>query len=444
MSFLDVPGITPAGLDQAAAALAQDPDSEFRAAQNATYGRSSTAALTDESKSRSMAPNFYRINQNVLTQAASGLNSLYWPWPIRVSDKIPGALADIYVYFSTDHDNGAGGIAMAYTNDPATALTPHGVVFTDTTGGAQTETPAVMWAESDNLVSIGSALAVDAATDTVTKTAHGLKNGRSVYVGAVAGGAAGITPGIYYVVNATANTFQLSRTGGRTGTVWGGGAPVNITTSGTIDLFYQGVFFKFYQQDYNAVNGTQRTRLATSPDGLTWTVVGTVINGKGTQDAHTGYMVPFRIGSKWAAYHLLSGGNYPTMGMSWSDDGRTWFTDPVNLGYELDFTGSNGLYVNWHKVVPIQFRGKLWALIGITDYTSGGAIGVVKFVTAPLLPSLRKFDGRPMPMNTQDVIGTETVPWSIPIGFISHKGKIYGYYVSESATGSIGVMMGDE
>ena len=400
-----------------------------------TYGRSGTAVLSDASKALSMAPNFRRINQNVLTTAASGLPSLYWPWPIRVSDKIPGTLADIYVYFSTDHDNAAGGIAMAYTNDPTTTHTPYGKVFTDTAGGAQTETPSVMWAESDNLVPIGTGLAADAATDTITKTAHGLLNDRTVIINAktAVGPAIGT---VYYVVQATTNTFKLSLTKG--------GAPVDITTSGTVDLYYYGVFFMYYQQDYNAVNGTQRTNLATSPDGLTWTRVGTVINGKGTQDAHTGYMVPFRVGSKWVAYHLLAGGNYPSMGMSWSDDGRNWFTDPQNLGYELDFTGSNGLYVNWHKVVPIQFRGKLWALIGITDYTSGGVIGVVKFVTAPLLPSLRKFDGRPIPMNTQDLIGTETAPWSIPIGFISHKGKIYGYYVSQSATGTLGVMMGDE
>lgn len=37
MSFLDAPGITAAGLDAAATALQQDPDSEFRAAQNATF-----------------------------------------------------------------------------------------------------------------------------------------------------------------------------------------------------------------------------------------------------------------------------------------------------------------------------------------------------------------------------------------------------------------------
>lgn len=37
MSFLDVPGITPAGLDAKVTALQQDPDSGFRAAQNATY-----------------------------------------------------------------------------------------------------------------------------------------------------------------------------------------------------------------------------------------------------------------------------------------------------------------------------------------------------------------------------------------------------------------------
>lgn len=46
MSFLDAPGVTAAGLDAAATALAQDPDSEFRAVQNATYATKDSPAFT--------------------------------------------------------------------------------------------------------------------------------------------------------------------------------------------------------------------------------------------------------------------------------------------------------------------------------------------------------------------------------------------------------------
>lgn len=68
------------------------------------------------------------------------------------------------------------------------------------------------------------ALTADAVADNFTATAHGLTNGRYVYLGASAM-PTGLTAGVYFVVNATANTFQLSATPG--------GSPVLFTTAGT-------------------------------------------------------------------------------------------------------------------------------------------------------------------------------------------------------------------
>lgn len=67
---------------------------------------------------------------------------------VRV-DHIPGALGKYYAYYSTDHDTGNGGIAMAYANHLLGPWTNYGQVFVDairttSVGNAQTETPAVI------------------------------------------------------------------------------------------------------------------------------------------------------------------------------------------------------------------------------------------------------------------------------------------------------------
>ena len=66
---------------------------------------------------------------------------------VRV-DHIPGALGKYYAYYSSEHDAGDGGIAMAYANDPLGPWTDYGQVFVDTTrstsGNTQTEGAAVI------------------------------------------------------------------------------------------------------------------------------------------------------------------------------------------------------------------------------------------------------------------------------------------------------------
>jgi hypothetical protein len=69
------------------------------------------------------------------------------------------------------------------------------------------------------------------AADTVTRTAHGLPNGKRVSFTAITTttGIAVFTP--YYVVNSTTDTFQLSLTQG--------GAPINLVSNGTGTMIYQ-------------------------------------------------------------------------------------------------------------------------------------------------------------------------------------------------------------
>lgn len=75
---------------------------------------------------------------------------------------------------------------------------------------------------------LGTGLALAGSGDTVTLTAHGLSNGASVQLANLTT-TTGVSNGVeYYVVGATANTFQLSLTKG--------GAAIDLVTNGTADV----------------------------------------------------------------------------------------------------------------------------------------------------------------------------------------------------------------
>lgn len=69
---------------------------------------------------------------------------------------------------------------------------------------------------------------IDSATDFLTHTAHGFLNNDPVFITNLSGGAGLTNNTVYFVRNVTANTYQLSTTSG--------GAVVNITTNGTVDV----------------------------------------------------------------------------------------------------------------------------------------------------------------------------------------------------------------
>lgn len=82
----------------------------------------------------------------------SGLDTIYWPWVIS-TEGITGALGSYYLYWSTDHSTGAGGIAMAYANSPLGPWTVQGVVFTYAAPGSHsTETPSVLVRGANDLI----------------------------------------------------------------------------------------------------------------------------------------------------------------------------------------------------------------------------------------------------------------------------------------------------
>ena len=85
---------------------------------------------------------------------------------------------------------------------------------------------ATSFALAHNLGSVSATFTANASTEVCTSTAHNLHNGDPVTVSSTTTLPAGLSAGVtYYVISATANTFQLSATPG--------GSAVNITDTGT-------------------------------------------------------------------------------------------------------------------------------------------------------------------------------------------------------------------
>lgn len=77
----------------------------------------------------------------------SGSASVYWPC-IVTTERLESPLGRYYMFFSTDHAAGQGGIFMAYADSVLGPWTPVGRVYWDS-AGLQTETPDVIWSEHD-------------------------------------------------------------------------------------------------------------------------------------------------------------------------------------------------------------------------------------------------------------------------------------------------------
>lgn len=79
------------------------------------------------------------------------LPSVYWPWLVDTAT-VPGVYPRRYrLYYSTDHDQGIGGIAYAEADTPHGPWTHHPAVYVDTTLGDSTETPAVVYVPDTGL-----------------------------------------------------------------------------------------------------------------------------------------------------------------------------------------------------------------------------------------------------------------------------------------------------
>jgi len=91
-----------------------------------------------------MGPGWTDLGQ-LFTAADTALATVYWPWLVDTATVAGSFPRRWRVYYSTDHDEGTGGIAYAEADQPAGPWTHHPVVYVDTAAGTQTETPSVVW-----------------------------------------------------------------------------------------------------------------------------------------------------------------------------------------------------------------------------------------------------------------------------------------------------------
>lgn len=78
--------------------------------------------------------------------------TLYWPCLVHAKKHYPAAIDEWYLYYSSDHASGQGGIGLATAPHPSGPWTDSGsAIYVDTVEGQQTETPQVVWNEDTNL-----------------------------------------------------------------------------------------------------------------------------------------------------------------------------------------------------------------------------------------------------------------------------------------------------
>lgn len=78
-------------------------------------------------------------------------SSIYWPYIVNAAVAVRNPIDNFYMYYSTDHDSGAGGIWLATAPSPTGPWTGRGRVYQDTVSGTQTETPSVIWNDDESL-----------------------------------------------------------------------------------------------------------------------------------------------------------------------------------------------------------------------------------------------------------------------------------------------------
>ncbi len=84
--------------------------------------------------------NIFNLNR---LKPGNSFSSIYWPWIIRVDDKLDNPLGKYYLYYSTDHANTTGGIGLAYSNNILDGFTDYGKIYQNE--NKETETPSVIY-----------------------------------------------------------------------------------------------------------------------------------------------------------------------------------------------------------------------------------------------------------------------------------------------------------
>lgn len=98
----------------------ETPGSPLKRSLDNSYGRSATYNFTDTVATDKARPDFVRTGVELFTAADTGQASIYWLSVIEVPEKLN--LPEPFMWVtSTDHDNGAGGIALGYSSAPDVA-----------------------------------------------------------------------------------------------------------------------------------------------------------------------------------------------------------------------------------------------------------------------------------------------------------------------------------
>ena len=84
--------------------------------------------------------NFFNLNS---LKPGNNFTTIYWPWIIRVDDKLDNPLGKYYLYYSTDHAMNNGGIGLAYSDNILDGFTDYGKIYQN--GNKETETPCVIY-----------------------------------------------------------------------------------------------------------------------------------------------------------------------------------------------------------------------------------------------------------------------------------------------------------
>jgi len=192
----------------------------------------------------------------------------------------------------------------------------------------------------------------------------------------------------------------------------------------------ENLFFMYYQQAQAPGGlGDQSTLLATSPDGITWTRVGIVLDivaGANAGDGHTGYFRPYRVGGQWIGYHLMGGTGRPHFGISYSADGRTWWTDPNPLLYGADQSGTR--QVTWNTSNIVWWRGRNYWIGSLDDFAAGAAPKDGRISIAPIADDGRHVIGVPKTQLYPTALTYETTNYRSCYAFVGRDGKLYLYY----------------
>ena len=133
---------------------------------------------------------------------------------------------------------GSGGQQLAISSNPGAALNPTYSRSSTTTAGSA----IIAIADTSNFIAgetqvtgtginTGRSVTFQDAGDTVTLVGHGLPNGKRVSFTAITTTTGIAIYNLYYVVNATTDTFQLSLTQG--------GEPIALKNNGTGTIIYQ-------------------------------------------------------------------------------------------------------------------------------------------------------------------------------------------------------------